>query len=325
MPRAVRFIITLTVFGAATASIAFADETYPTRPITLIVPFSAGGAVDTVGRIAAEELSKELGQPVVVENVTGAGGTIAAARVARSAPDGYTMLVGNLGTQVASVGSYKQLPYDPHNDFAPVITVANAPEVLLVNKDLQPKTLQDFVAYAKSKEPPLTIGHAGVGSISHLSYLLFRKLTKTNPVSVPYRGDIEADRDVISGRVDATFNWTILAAPQVSSGQLRGLVVLAPQRSTGLPNVPSATEAGMPDLLVNAWTALFLPKDTPQPTINRVNAALQKAFDNDLVVKRMTSLRLDMPTPDQRSPQALGRLVNSEFDKWLPLIQQTTN
>jgi tripartite-type tricarboxylate transporter receptor subunit TctC len=266
-----------------------------------------------------------LHQPVVVENVTGAGGTIAAARVARSAPDGYTILVGNLGTQVASAGTYKDLAYDPHNDFTPIIRVADAPEVLLVNKNLPPRSLQDFVDYAKSKSPPLTIGHAGIGSISHLSYLLFRELSGAPAVPVPYRGDPDADRDVISGRVDATFNWAILAAPYVASGEMKALVTLAPTRSARLPNVPSAPEAGMPKLLVNAWTALFFPKNTPQNIVEQVNSALQKSFDDPGVAARMNALGLDVPTPDQRSPQALNQLVNSEFEKWLPLIRKATN
>ncbi|HZP79808.1 MAG TPA: tripartite tricarboxylate transporter substrate binding protein [Pseudolabrys sp.] len=323
--RFIRFLLAFIAWGAGTLGVALAGEAYPTRPITLIVPFAAGGAVDIVGRLAGEQLSQALGQPVVVENVTGAGGTIAATRVARAAPDGYTILVGNLGTQVASVGSFKKLAYDPRVDFTPIILLANAPEVLLVGKDAPPNSLQEFVSYLKSVGRPITIGHSGVGSTSYLTYLLFRKLSGTAPVSVPYRGDIEADRDVMSGRVDAVFNWSILAAPYVTSKQLKAMVVLAPQRSAVMPDVPSAAEAGMPNLLVNAWTALFFPKDTPQPIVERVNAALQKAFANEAVVARMTKIGLDIPTPEQRTPQALHALVESELDKWLPLIQAATN
>jgi tripartite-type tricarboxylate transporter receptor subunit TctC len=318
-----RIFIALIAFGPAMAGIAVADQKFPSRPITLIVPFSAGGAVDIVGRLVGEQLSKALGQSVIVENVTGAGGTIAATRAAKAAPDGYTILIGNLGTQVASVGNYKNLPYDPRADFSSIIVVANAPEVLLVNKDSPFKSLQDFVAHSKSTDRPVTIGHAGVGSISHLTYLLFRKLSKTSPVPVAYRGDPEADRDVIGGRVDAAFNWTILAAPFVNSGQLKALAVLSTHRSVVMPGIPTSAEAGMPDLLVNAWTALFFPKGTPQPIIEQVNAALQKAFADDVVVKRMNTIGLDVPTPEQRTPQALDQLVNSEFEKWPPLIQQT--
>ncbi len=321
MREVARLFVAVIAFGAAMTGTAVADQKFPTRPITLIVPFSAGGAVDIVGRLVGEQLSKELGQPIVVENVTGAGGTIAATRVARAAPDGYTILIGNLGTQVASVGNYKNLPYDPRMDFASIMIVANAPEVLLVHKDWPGESLKDFVAHIKSKERSVTIGHAGVGSISHLTYLLFRKLSDTSPVPVPYRGDPDADRDVISGRVDAVFNWTILAAPFVKSGQLKALAVLSPRRSAVLPNIPTSAEAGMPELLVNAWTALFFPKNTPQPIIEKVNAALQRSFSDDAVVRRMNTIGLDVPTPEQRTPQALDQLVKSEFEKWLPLIQ----
>jgi tripartite-type tricarboxylate transporter receptor subunit TctC len=322
MRKAIYVAIAVIVAVVATTTGAGADQKFPNRPITLVVPFSAGGAVDIVGRLAGEQLSKALGQPVTVENVTGAGGTIAATRVARAAPDGYTMLVGNLGTQVASVANYKNLPYDPRNDFAPIIIVANAPEVLLVNIDAPPKSLQDFISYIKAKERPLSFGHAGVGSISHLTYLLFRKLSKTTPVAVPYRGDVEADRDVIGGRVDAVFNWTILAAPYVKSGQLRALAVLAPRRSNVIPDVPSSAEAGMPDLVVNAWTALFFPQNTPRSIVDQVNGVLKKAFSDEAVVKRMNTIGLDVPAPGQRTPEALDQLVKSELDKWLPLIEQ---
>src|SRR5262249_5916317 len=156
--------------------------------------------------------------------------------------------------------------------------VANAPEVLLVNKDSPHKSLKEFIAYIKTHQKPITVGHAGVGSISHLTYLLFSRLTETTLDPVPYRGDIEADRHVISGRVDAVFNWTILASPYVSSGQLKALAVLSPKRSPVMPEVPSSAEAGMPDLLVNAWTGLFYPKNTPEQIIEQVNGALRKAF-----------------------------------------------
>lgn len=305
----------------AAAGVASADTDYPNRPITLVVPFSAGGAVDIVARVLGEYASRTLGQPIVVENVTGAGGTIAAARVARAAPDGYTILVGNLGTQVSSVGNYKNLPYDPRHDFAPVMLVANAPEVLLINNDLPCQTLKDFVAYSKSNGRDLTFGNAGVGSISHLAYLLFRHLSNANFVMVPYAGDPQADVDLIAGRLSAAFNQTILAASQVKSGKVKALAVAASERSAILPDVPSSIQAGMPDLQVNAWTAFFAPRATPQPIVERLNAVLQKAVADEGVIKRFASLGVDVPLPAQRSPGALKQLINSEFEKWSPLIQ----
>lgn len=322
MRKAIPLIVGLIALGSAATGVAAADGRYPSGPVHLIVPFAAGGAVDIVGRLVGQQLSKALGQPVIVENITGAGGTIAATRVARASPDGYTILVGNLGTQIASIGSFKNLPYNPRTDFAPVMIVSYSPEVLLVNNSFPSTSLQDFIAQSKSMNRPVTIGHAGIGSISHLTYLLFSKGYKSTFVPVPYRGDIEADRDVMSGRVDAAFNWTILAAPYVKSGELRALAVLSPRRTAVMPDVPTSAEAGMPDLLVNAWTALFFPKQTPQPIIEQVNAALQKAFDDEAFVGRMNAIGLDVPPPDQRSPQALEQLVQSEFDKWMPLIRE---
>jgi tripartite-type tricarboxylate transporter receptor subunit TctC len=300
---------------------AAADQEYPTRPITFVVPFSAGGAVDAVARVLGEYASRRLGQPIVVENVTGAGGTIAAARVARAVPDGYTILVGNLGTQVSSVGNYKNLPYDPRHDFAPIVLVANTPEVLIINNNLPYVTLRDFVAYSKANGRNVTIGSAGVGSISHLAYLLFNSLAKTNTVHVPYRGDPDADTDLIGGRIDAAFNWPTLASPFVKSGKVRGLVVAAPQRWPSLPDVPSSPEAGMPELQVNAWTALFAPSETPDDVIRKLNAAIEQAFAEQELRQRWDTLGLDVPTPEQRNPAALNELIDSEFSKWLPLIQ----
>ena len=307
--------------GVGAVGFAAAADQFPSRAITLVVPFTAGGAVDVVARILAESMSRSLGEPVVVDNVTGAGGTIAAARVARAAPDGYTILLGNLGTQVSSAGNYKNLPYDPQRDFAPVMLVANTPEVLLVNNDLPCRTLEDFVAYAKSRGQAVTFGSAGIGSVSHLAYLLFNSLSQVKAVHVPYRGDPDADTDLLGGRIDAVFNQTILAASYIKAGKVRALVLAAPRRSAIMPDVPSSAEAGMPDLQVNAWSAFFAPKNTPKPVVEKLSAALDTAFTDDSVVKRLAGLGVEVPTAEQRTPGALAQFVNVEFAKWLPLIQ----
>lgn len=321
MPSAIRLAFASLLLAVLLTDTAVADNSYPNRPINLVVPFAAGGAIDIVGRLVADQLSKRLGQTVVVENLTGAGGTIGALRVARASPDGYTMLVGNLGTQIASVGTYKSLAYDPRTDFAPIMLVANAPEVLLVNNEFSSKSLNDFVDLLKANSQPVTIGHAGVGSISYLTYLLFNHLCKSSAVPIPYRGDIEADTDLVGGRISAAFNWTILAVPYVKSGKLRAIAVLSPQRSAVMPDVPTTAEMGIPDLVVNAWTALYFPKGTPQPIVDRVNAVLKKSFEDPAFVNKMKSLGLDAPSDDQQSPQALNQLMQAEFRKWLPLIK----
>jgi len=313
--------LTLAIAGG----IAVADQEYPNRAITLVVPFSAGGAVDVVARLLGEYASRTLGQPVVVENVTGAGGTIAAARVARAAPDGYTILVGNLGTQVSSVANYKDLPYDPRHDFAPVMLVANTPEVLIINKDLPCEKLQDFVAYAKANDRAVTMGSAGVGSISHLAYLLFNSVAKTKIIHVPYRGDPDADTDLMGGRIDAAFNQVVLASSYIKSGKVRALALAAPRRLPILPDVPSSSEAGMPELQVNAWTAFFAPRAAPDVVIRKLNSAVAQAFVEDAVLKRLAALGVELPAPEQRTPSALRDLINSELGKWLPLIQSAEN
>ncbi len=296
-------------------------EDYPSRPITIVVPFAAGGPTDILGRIVAQAIGPTLGQQVVVEDVTGAGGTIGAAKVARAAPDGYTMVMGNLGTHAASVGIYSNLAYDPRKDFEPVILVASTPMVLVTKKTLPVKTLSDDIAWAKANQRKATMGSAGVGSISHLTLLLFNHLTGADVTHVPYRGLSEATNDLLGGQIDLLFDQVVTATPHILNGSENAIVVTIPQRSPSIPNVPSAVEAGLPQLQTVAWTALFMPKGTPAAIVNRINAAVQKAMQDPEVAKRLAQLGADVPPPEQRTPQALGQLVSAEIDKWVPLIK----
>ncbi len=298
-----------------------AKAQYPTRPITIVVPFAAGGPTDVLARILGQHMSQTLGQQIVIENVTGGGGSIGAARVAKAAPDGYTMVMGNLGTHAAAVGLYKNLSYDPRVDFEPVMLVASTPMVLVVRKNLQTDTLGDFTAYAAANPNKLTFGSAGTGSISHLTYLLYTHLTKTQIQHVPYRGLSQSVNDLLSGQIDLMFDQVVSATPHILSGGVKPLAVTAPTRAAAIPNVPSSTEAGLPELQTIAWTALFFPKGTPKPIVDRVNAAVDRAMDDEAIVKRLAKLGADLPPPEQRTPQALGKLVRSEIDKWVPLIQ----
>jgi tripartite-type tricarboxylate transporter receptor subunit TctC len=300
---------------------AQADEQYPTRTITMVVPFAAGGPTDILGRIIAQAISSSLGKQVIVEDTTGAGGTIGATRVARAAPDGYMMVMGNLGTHAASIGIYKSLPYDPRRDFEPVILVASTPMVLLTRKTLPVHTLNDVIAWAKANKGKATMGSAGVGSISHLTLLLFNHLTGADLIHVPYRGLSEATNDLLGGQIDMLFDQVVTAAPHILNDSENAIVVTIPDRSHSIPNVPSANEAGLPQLQTIAWTALFMPKGTPGPIIDRINAAVQKAMQDPGVMQRLADIGADLPPADQRSPQALGRLVSAEIDKWVPLIQ----
>src|SRR5499433_445686 len=257
---------------------ARAQQPYPTRPITVGVPFAAGGPTDVMTRILGHHMSQTLGQQIVVENVTGGGGSIGAARVAKSAPDGYTMVMGNLGTHAAAVGLYKNLSYDPRVDFEPVMLVASTPMVLVVRKTLATDTLKDFIAYAAANPHKLTFGSAGTGSISHLTYLLYTHLTKTEIEHVPYRGLSQSVNDLLSGQIDMMFDQVVSATPHILAGGVKPLTVTAPIRAAAIPSVPSSIEAGLPDLQTNVWTALFAPKATPKPIVARINAAADKAM-----------------------------------------------
>jgi tripartite-type tricarboxylate transporter receptor subunit TctC len=300
---------------------ARSEEKYPLRSITMVVPFAAGGPTDILGRIIAQSISPVLGQTVIVEDTTGAGGTIGATRVARAAPDGYTIVMGNLGTHAASVGIYKKLAYDPRTDFEPVIMVASTPMVLVTRKTLPVHTLDDVITWAKANKAKATMGSAGVGSISHLTLLLFNHLTGADLIHVPYRGLSEATNDLLGGQIDTLFDQVVTATPHILNDSENAIVVTVPTRAASIPGVPSIAEAGLPRLQTVAWTALFVPRGTPEFIIERINAAVQKAMQDPGVAKRLAEIGADIPPPDQRTPQALRHLVNAEIDKWVPLIK----
>jgi tripartite-type tricarboxylate transporter receptor subunit TctC len=316
-----RVMCYLTLAIVVIGSSAQASEKYPSHPVTIVVPFAAGGPTDILARIIAQSIGPSLGQQVVVEDVTGAGGTIAAVKVARAAPNGYTMVMGNLGTHAAAVGIYRSLPYNPRTDFEPVILVASTPMVLVTRKTLPVHSLSDVIAYAKAHKGKTTMGSAGVGSISHLALLLFNHLTGADVVHVPYRGLSEATNDLLGGQIDLLFDQVVTATPHILAGAENPIAVTIPTRAPSIPNVPSAKEAGLPLLQTVAWTALFMPKGTPQPIVLRINAAVQKAVQDPTIQKRFTEIGADIPPPQERTPAALGRLVATEIDKWVPLIE----
>jgi tripartite-type tricarboxylate transporter receptor subunit TctC len=309
-------------FGSVRVTSASAEDQYPSRPITMIVPFAAGGPTDILGRLIAQAIGPMLGQRVVIEDVTGAGGTIGATRAARADPDGYTMVMGNLGTHAASLGIYQHLAYDPRTDFEPVILVASTPMVLVTKKALPVHNLDEAIAYAKAHKGKTTMGSAGVGSISHLTLLLFNHLTGADVTHVPYRGLSEATNDLLGGQIDMLFDQVVTATPHILDGSENAIVVTIPQRAASIPDVPSANEAGLPQLQTVAWTALFMPKHTPAAIIARVNSAIAKAMDDTMIEKRLAEIGADIPPPEQRSPEALRQLVDSEIGKWVPLIKE---
>jgi tripartite-type tricarboxylate transporter receptor subunit TctC len=314
--------LTFAVAAAAAllAAVPTQAQQYPQRPITMIVPFAAGGPTDVLARVLGQHMSQTLGQSVVVEDVTGAGGTIGSARAAKAPPDGYTLVMGNLGTHAASVGLYPKLSYDPRGDFEPIMLVATTPMVLVVKKDLPVSTLADVIALAKQRK--ITQGNAGTGSASHLTTLLFTSIAHVDLQLVPYRGLSQAMNDLLAGQIETMFDQVISSSPHILNGGVKPIAVTSPTRAKAIPNVPTTIEAGLPELQTLTWTALFAPKGTPKPIVDKLNAAVDQAMKDPAVAKRLDELGADLPAPgDARSPQALGKLVSAEVAKWTPLIR----
>ena len=296
-------------------------QDYPTRPITIIVPFAAGGPTDVVTRLVAEPMSRTLGQPIVIENVVGAGGTNGAARAARAANDGYTLIMGHMGTHAASVALYPKLAYDPRTDFEPVSQINGASIVILGKKDFPPKDLKEFVAHLKANEAKLNQAHAGVGAVSYITCELLNGIVGIKPVGVPFQGTGPAMNALVAGQVDYMCDQITNVVPQVNGGTIKAYAVAASERSPSLPNVPTTAEAGLPNYQASAWNALFVPKGTPKAIIAKLNAAASQALDDPKVVARMKELGNDIPKAEQRKPEALGKLVGDEVEKWKKFLK----
>jgi tripartite-type tricarboxylate transporter receptor subunit TctC len=298
-----------------------AAQDYPTRPITLIVPFAAGGPTDVISRIVSEHMSRTLGQQIVIENVLGAGGTTATTRAKRANPDGYTLITGHMGTHAASVALYPNLQYHPANDFEPISMLAGTPVLILAKKDFPPKDLKEFVSYVKANETKLNMAHAGVGSVSFTSCLLLNQLMGVKPTSIPFQGTGPAMNALVGGQVDYMCDQIVNAVPQIEGKTIKAYAIGTPERNPALPNVPTTQEAGLPEFQVSAWNALFAPKGTPKPILDKLNAAAVQALDDENVRKRLLELGSDLPSKDKRTPQALAQLVKSEIDRWTPVIK----
>jgi tripartite-type tricarboxylate transporter receptor subunit TctC len=305
-------------FAALPAS---AQSDYPRQPITLIVPFAAGGPTDVISRIIGEHMSRTLGQPIIIENVVGAGGTTASTRAARATPDGYTIEMGHMGTHAASVALYPNLAYKPDTDFAPIGLVAGTPVLILGKKDFTPKDLKDFVTYVKANVDKLNMAHAGVGSVSFTTCLLLNSILGVKPTSIPFNGTGPALTALIAGQVDYMCDQIVNIVQQVQSGQIKAYAIGTPERSPALPNVPTTKEAGLPEFQAQAWNALFAPKGTPQPVLDKLSDALDKALDDEQTRKRLLELGSVLPDKAGRSQQALASLVKSEIDRWTPIIK----
>lgn len=298
----------------------FAQD-YPTRTITLIVPFAAGGPTDVVARIAAAGLTKELGHQVIVENIAGAGGTTGAARVAKADPDGYTIALGQTGTHAFSVALYSKLPYDPIKDFEPIGVIAFAPQVLLTKKPAPADSLKDFAAYVKKNAAKLNNGHAGVGATSHVACLLFNASVGAKPAYVAYRGTAPALNDLIGGHIDYMCDQVTTVAGHAKSGTVQVIAIFGPKRSSALPDVPTAAELGMPELNAVIWNGLLFPKGTPKSIVDKVSNALNKTLDDPETQKRLSELGADIPVGNERGPKAFSDLIKKEIDRWTPIIK----
>ena len=302
------------------AGSAFA-QAYPNKGITLIVPFAAGGPTDIIARLAGESMGQTLGQQVLVENVAGAGGTVGVTRVMRAAPDGYTLLMGNLGTQAASVGLYANLAYDPRKDFEPIMNVAATPMLVAAKKDLPVKDFREFVAYVKANADKISYGTGGVGATSHLTCLYLENLLGVKLAHVPFRGSGPALNALLGGHVDFVCDQTVGVVPAIQAKQINGLVVATPARLAVVPDVPTSIEQGLPEFQATGWNALFAPKGTPKEIVERLNKAARAAVTDAKTKGRLLDLGAEMPDDAGRSPEALAALVSSEIDKWVPVIK----
>jgi tripartite-type tricarboxylate transporter receptor subunit TctC len=300
---------------AALPGVALAQD-YPSRPVSMVVAAAAGGPIDVFTRIMAERMSPILGQRVVVENVGGGGGTLGGQRVVHAAPDGYTTLLGTIATH-ANPQLYGDKPlYDPLSDFVNVALIAEIPLVVIVRPDFQASTFQEFMAYARANSGKLNYGSAGVGSASHLGCVMLDQAMGTNAQHVPYRGTGPAMQDLIGGRIDFLCDIAVTAVPAIEGGTVKGLATLAGRRMAVLPDMPTAAESGLPSLRAYTWTALFLPKGTPAPIVEKLNAATVAAMNGPGLKEQLDELAATLVTPERRTPAYLTGFVKTEWDKW---------
>ncbi len=300
---------------------ATAADPWPTRPVTMIVPFAAGAASDTVGRILAASLSEQLGQQVIVENVGGAGGTTGTARAAKAPPDGYQFVLGGIDTFAMSKALYKKLPYDPVGDFVPVALVVEQPIILLVRKDMPAADLRAFIDYARANPGKLQYGSAGVGSGSHLACAQLNAAAGADAVHVPYRGSPPAMQDLIAGRIDYFCALGAAAMPQIESNSLRALAILTKSRSALLPDLASAHEQGLKDFDAPFWSAVFVPAHTPADVVQKLNGAAGVTMNSAEAQERLKKVGATVPAADRRSPDYLKRFLDAEIDKWGTIIK----
>jgi putative tricarboxylic transport membrane protein len=296
-------------------------QDYPTKVITMVVPFAAGGPTDTVARLITVPMSKTLKQQVIVENVGGAGGTIAANRVAKAAPDGYTILIHHIGMATAPA-LYRKLPYNPMTDFEPIGLINEVPMALVAKKDFPAKDLKELIAYVKANKDKVNYANAGLGAASHLCGMLFMSAIQTDVTTVPYSGTAPAMNDLLGGQVDFMCDQTTNTTSQIKAGKIKVYGVTTKKRVPSLPNVPTMDEAGLPGFEVSIWHGLYAPKGTPKPVIDKLTSALQVALKDENVKQRFAELGTEPVDQKRATPEALRAHLKTEIDRWGPIIKK---
>ena len=295
-------------------------QAYPTRPISIIVPYSPGGPADTVGRVLAERMKAALGQPVVIENVSGANGSTAVGRVARAAADGYTLSLGVWNTHVSN-GALYALPYDVLNDFEPVALLASFSSMIVARKAMPANDLKELIAWLKANPGKASQGSAGVGSMGHLGGVYFQNISGTRLQHVPYRGSAPAMQDLVAGQIDTMIDAPAMILPQLRAGTIKAFAVLAKSRLVQAPDIPTADEAGLPDFHVSNWFGLWAPKGTAKDVVGRLNAAAVSGLADPAARQKLADLGFEIPPRDQQTSEALADFQKAEIEKWWPIIK----
>jgi tripartite-type tricarboxylate transporter receptor subunit TctC len=295
-------------------------QTYPSRPLTMIVPYPAGGPTDTIARLLGERMRASLGQPMIIENVAGAGGNIGVGRVARAAGDGYTLGIGHWGSHVVN-GAIYTLPYDLLTDLEPVALLSDGPQLIVAARSVPAKDIKELIAWLKANPGKAMVGTTGVGGASHLAGILFQNTTGTNIQIVPYRGAAPRMQDMLSGQIHLAFDQAANSLPQVRGGNLQAYAVTSKTRLAVAPDIPTVDEAGLPGFYISVWHGLWSSKGTPKDVVRRLNAAVVDALADPTVRQRLTELGQELPAPEQQTPEALRTYHKAEIDKWWPIIR----